>query len=179
MLSEGLHQAKVSDIAALAKVSTATLYSYFPSKDALFEGVVKAVTKDVEVRLDTYLYERDGDPVEAMARAIVMRLNDPDVRALFRIIAIDGDRYPDIRTTFDTHTRLRAHKAAIELFERLALERRFGSGVAELASRQLLGMLEHEKIILPLLEGENRQARSDEDIARDATQTLRARFAPP
>ena len=177
VLSEGLNQAKVSDIAGLAKVSTATVYAYFPSKVALFQGVVASVTRDVELRLDAYLYKLDGDPVEALARALLMRLNDPSIRGLFRIIAVEGDRFPEIRTTFDTYTRRRAHQVAIELFERMAREGRFEAGMAELASRQLMGMLEHETIILPLLEGESYQPRSDDEIARDATMTLRARFA--
>lgn len=177
VLSEGLNQAKVSDIADLAKVSTATVYAYFPSKMALFQGVVETVTRDVELRLDAYLYKLDGDPVEALARAILMRLNDVSIRGLFRIIAVEGDRFPEIRTTFDTYTRRRAHCVAIELFERLAREGQFEAGVAELASRQLMGMLEHETIILPLLDGESYQPRSDGEIAADAAMTLRARFA--
>lgn len=177
VLSQGLSQAKVSDIAGLAKVSTATVYAYFPSKFALFQGVVESVTRDVELRLDAYLYKLDGDPVNALARAFLMRLNDPNIRGLFRIIAVEGNRFPEIRATFDAYTRRRAHQAAIDLFERLAREGRFEAGAAELASRQLMGMLEHETIILPLLEGESYQPRSDEELARDATMTLRARFA--
>ncbi|WP_454718977.1 TetR/AcrR family transcriptional regulator C-terminal domain-containing protein [Caulobacter segnis] len=122
-------------------------------------------------------YALDGDPIETLARAFLMRLNDPAIRALFRIIAVEGDRFPDIRKVFDTHTRRRAHHAAIALFERLANERQFEPGAAELASRQLMGMLEHETIILPLLEGQDYAARHDEQMARDATRTLRARFA--
>lgn len=177
LLSEGLNQAKMSDIARVAKVSTATVYAYFPSKKALFQAVVDAVAKDVQIRLDAHLYALDGDPIEALARAFLLRLNDPDIRALFRIIAIEGDRFPDIRSAFDAYTRNRAHQAAISLFEQLSAEGRFEPDTAELASRQLMGMLEHETIILPLLQGEDYQARADVDIARDAAQTLRARFA--
>ncbi|WP_454762342.1 TetR/AcrR family transcriptional regulator [Caulobacter segnis] len=177
VLAEGLSQAKMSDIATMAKVSTATVYAYFPSKDALFLGVVEDVARDVETKLDAYLYALDGDPIETLARAFLMRLNDPAIRALFRIIAVEGDRFPDIRKVFDTHTRRRAHHAAIALFERLANEGQFEPGAAELASRQLMGMLEHETIILPLLEGQDYAARHDEQMARDATRTLRARFA--
>jgi len=50
VLADGLAQAKMSDIATEAKVSTATVYAYFPSKDDLFRAVVEAVSVDLEVR---------------------------------------------------------------------------------------------------------------------------------
>jgi AcrR family transcriptional regulator len=177
VLTEGLAQAKMSDIATEAKVSTATVYAYFPSKDALFHAVVEAVAKGVEARLDGQLYDLDGDPIEALAKAFLLRLNDHDVRAMFRIIAIEGDRFPEIRTLFDSCTRSRAHQAALELFEQLASQGRFEAGAAELASYQLMGMLEHETMILGVLKGDAYRQRDNGEIARDAAKTLWARFA--
>jgi AcrR family transcriptional regulator len=177
VLTEGLTQAKMSDIAAEAKVSSATVYAYFPSKDALFHAVVEAVAKSIELRLDAELYNLDGDPIEALARAFLLRLNDQDIRALFRIIAIEGDRFPEVRAMFDAHTRGRAHEAALDLFNRLAQQGRFEPGSAELASSQLMGMLEHETIILGVLRGETRRRRDDGEVAREAAKTLWARFA--
>jgi AcrR family transcriptional regulator len=177
VLTEGLTQAKMSDIATEAKVSSATVYAYFPSKDALFHAVVEAVAKSIELRLDAELYNLDGDPIEALARAFLLRLNDQDIRALFRIIAIEGDRFPEVRAMFDAHTRGRAHEAALDLFNRLAQQGRFEPGSAELASSQLMGMLEHETIILGVLRGETRRRRDDGEVAREAAKTLWARFA--
>lgn len=176
VLADGLAQAKMSDIATEAKVSTATVYAYFPSKDDLFRAVVEAVSVDLEVRIAVNARDLDGDPVERLARVFMGRLNDHDLRALFRIMAVEGDRFPEIRAVFDDHTRLQAHKVAVSLFERLAEAGRFASGVAELASRQLLGMLEHETLILAVMRGDGDRARPDDDIVREAAATVWARF---
>lgn len=178
LLAEGLTQAKMSDIATEAKVSTATVYAYFPSKDALFRAVVDAVAADVEVRLPLQARDVGDDPIERLALTFLDRLNDHDIRALFRIMAIEGDRFPEVRAVFDAHTRLRGHRVAVELFERLAAEDRFEPGVAEIASRQLLGMLEHETLVLGVMQGDGHRTRPDADIARDAARTLWARFGP-
>lgn len=177
ILAEGLAQARMSAIATEAEVSTATLYAYFPSKDDLFRAVVNKVATDVGERMNHALHAPDGDPVEAMAVAFMEPLTNPDLRAVFRILAVEGPRFPDVLASFDTLTRLRAHKAAIVLFERLAAEGRFAAGVADMASRQLLGMLEHETLVLGILHGDDAlPVRDPVKIAREAVTTLRARF---
>lgn len=177
VLAEGLDPAKMGAIAAEAKVSTATVYAYFPSKDELFRAVVQQVAGDIEAELLDDLHAPDGDPIEKLAIAIMGRLNDPDLRALFRIMGKQGRRFPEALAYFDAHTRLKAHQSAVALFERLAAEGRFAQGVAEMASRQLLGMLEHETLILSTFLGDDSPGPLDaREVAREAVMTLRARF---
>lgn len=177
VLAEGLDQAKMSVIATAAGVSTATVYAYFPSKDDLFRAVVERVAGNIEVELLEALHAPDGDPIEKLAMAIMGQLNDPDLRALFRIMGKQGRRFPEALAFFDTHTRLKAHQSAVALFERLANEGRFTHGVADMASRQLLGMLEHETLVLGTFNGNDEPGPRDAaEIAREAVKTLRARF---
>lgn len=177
VLAEGLDPAKMSAIATEAGVSTATVYAYFPSKDDLFRAVVEKVAGNIEVELLEALHAPDGDPIEKLAMAIMGRLNDPDLRALFRIMGKQGRKFPEALAFFDTHTRLKAHQSAVTLFERLAKEGRFTHGVAEMASRQLLGMLEHETLVLGTFSGTDAPGPRDAaEIAREAVKTLRARF---
>lgn len=177
VLAEGLDQAKMSAIATEAGVSTATVYAYFPSKNDLFRAVVESVAIDVDTRMDAALHTPDGDPIEVLAMAFMEPLNNPDLRAVFRIMAVEGPRFPDVLATFDAHTRLKGHQAAVALFERLAAQGKFAAGAADTASRQLLGMLEHETIVLGIMRGDDTPARRDPlKIAREAVKTLRARF---
>ncbi|MBO9543630.1 TetR/AcrR family transcriptional regulator [Caulobacter sp.] len=177
VLAQGLDQAKMSAIATAAGVSTATVYAYFPSKDDLFRAVVKKVAGNIEVELLEALHAPDGDPIEKLALAIMGRLNDPELRALFRIMGEQGRKFPDALAFFDSHSRLKAHQSAVALFERLAREGRFTHGVAEMASRQLLGMLKHETLVLGILNGtDDPGPRNAAEIAREAVKTLRARF---
>lgn len=177
VLAEGLDQAKMGAIATEAGVSTATLYAYFPSKNDLFRAVVEKVAIDVDNRMETALHTPDGDPIEQLALALMDPLNNPDLRAVFRIMAVEGPRFPDVLATFDAHTRLKAHRAAVAVFEKLAAEGRFTAGVAETAARQLLGMLEHETIVLGIMRGDDAApSRDPGKIAHEAVMTLRARF---
>lgn len=177
VLAEGLDQAKMSAIATEAGVSTATVYAYFPSKNDLFRAVVESVAIDVDTRMDAALHTPDGDPIEVLAMAFMEPLNNPDLRAVFRIMAVEGPRFPDVLAAFDAHTRLKGHRAAVALFERLAAQGKFAAGAADTASRQLLGMLEHETIVLGIMRGDDTPARRDPlKIAREAVKTLRARF---
>jgi AcrR family transcriptional regulator len=177
VLAEGLDQARMSAIATEAGVSTATVYAYFPSKNDLFHAVVETVATDVKTRMDAALHTSADDPIEVLALAFMEPLNNPDLRAVFRIMAVEGPRFPDVLATFDAHTRLKGHRAAVALFEKLAAEGKFAAGAAETASRQLLGMLEHETIVLGIMRGDDAPAHRDPvKIAREAVMTLRARF---
>nr|WP_295109823.1 TetR/AcrR family transcriptional regulator [uncultured Caulobacter sp.] len=177
VLAEGLDQAKMGAIATAAGVSTATLYAYFPSKNDLFRAIVEKVAQGIDTRLDTALHTPDGDPIQTLATALMAPLTDPDLRAVFRILAVEGPRFPDVLATFDAHTRLKAHQAAVALFERLATEGKFAAGAAETAARQLLGMLEHETLVLAIMRGDDAPAPPDPvGIVREAVMTLKARF---
>lgn len=177
VLAEGLDQAKMGAIATAAGVSTATLYAYFPSKNDLFRAVVEKVATDVDTLMDTALHKPDDDPIEQLALAFMQPLNNPDLRAVFRIMAVEGPRFPEVLATFDAHTRLKGHRAAVAVFEKLAAEGRFAAGVAETAARQLLGMLEHETLVLGIMRGDDAApSRDTAKIAREAVMTLKARF---
>lgn len=177
VLAEGLDQAKMGAIATEAGVSTATLYAYFPSKNDLFRAVVEKVATDVDTLMDTALHTPDDDPIEQLALAFMQPLNNPDLRAVFRIMAVEGPRFPEVLATFDAHTRLKGHRAAVAVFEKLAAEGRFAAGVAEMAARQLLGMLEHETLVLGIMRGDDAApVRDPTKIAREAVMTLKARF---
>ncbi|WP_454758790.1 TetR/AcrR family transcriptional regulator [Caulobacter segnis] len=177
VLAEGLDQAKMGAIATAAGVSTATLYAYFPSKNDLFRAVVEKVATDVDTLMDTALHTPDDDPIEQLAQAFMQPLNNPDLRAVFRIMAVEGPRFPEVLATFDAHTRLKGHRAAVAVFEKLAAEGRFAAGVAETAARQLLGMLEHETLTLAIMRGDDTASgRDSAKIAHEAVMTLKARF---
>lgn len=178
-LAEGLAQAKMADIARRAQVSTATLYGCFASKEELFRAVVEDVAAQAADRMLIDADDTAGDPIERLANAFMERLTDPDIRGFFRIMAADGRRFPKLLAFFDRHTHQRGYDAAVSLFDRLAREGRFADGQADTAARQLIGMLEHETLILGILYGDDAYLGRDQgEIAREAVRTLRARFTP-
>ena len=71
---DGYLDARTTDIADQAKVAAGTFYSYFTSKEEIFEAVVESVEEDM---LHMHVRERVG---ESDARALICAANDEYLR---------------------------------------------------------------------------------------------------
>ena len=82
-----------------------TLYRHFPSKEALFEGLVTAMCEYMReglenatpANIDKPIAKRLADELRAFTSALI----EPDVLALYRLIVADGWRFPDLSRVFD------------------------------------------------------------------------------
>lgn len=104
-LQRGYAATSMSQIAALAGGSKATLYHYFPSKQALFFAVVQAES----ARTLNHLFE--GAALGGELRADLMKLAErflhlmlsEDLVALYRLITAESGRFPEIgRVAYET-----------------------------------------------------------------------------
>jgi TetR/AcrR family transcriptional repressor of mexJK operon len=105
MLRDGLGGTTLDRVAAEGGIAKMTLYRHFPSKEALFEGLVTAMCD----------YMREGfenAPLADMGKSGANRLADelraftsvliePDALALYRLIVADGWRFPDVARVFE------------------------------------------------------------------------------
>lgn len=154
-LDKGFGRATINETARLARVSSATVYIYFETKDRLFE----AVTAAAMAPFDTVFAQTEGaagDPqtvLTGMALAYFGFLTDPAVRGLYRIIVAEADHRPDLaeRAYGAAHTTLGA-----------VLRRRLVQFDADgalrvpdpaMAARLFQGMVEHTALSIPLLRG--------------------------
>jgi AcrR family transcriptional regulator len=82
-----------------------TLYRHFPSKDALFEGLVTAMCDYMREGLENAPLPASDKPaadrLTEELRAFTAALLDPDALALYRVIVADGWRSPDLARVFD------------------------------------------------------------------------------
>ena len=105
MLRDGLGGTTLDRVAAEGGIAKMTLYRHFPSKEALFEGLVPATCESMREGLenapaaDTHkpIATRLGDEL----RAFVLALIEPDGLALYRLIVADGWRFPELARVFD------------------------------------------------------------------------------
>jgi len=82
-----------------------TLYRHFPSKEALFEGLVTAMCEYMReglenappANVDKPAAKRLADELRAFTSALI----EPDALALYRLIVADGWRFPDLSRVFD------------------------------------------------------------------------------
>jgi TetR/AcrR family transcriptional regulator, mexJK operon transcriptional repressor len=105
LLRDGLGGTTLDRVAAEGRISKMTLYRHFPSKEALFAGLVTAMCEDMRAglenatsaNLDKPAAKRLADELRAFTAALI----EPDALALYRLIVADGWRFPDLSRVFD------------------------------------------------------------------------------
>ncbi|MDB6176727.1 TetR/AcrR family transcriptional regulator [Paracoccus sp. Z330] len=114
---DGYSGASVDDIARAARVSKATLYSYFPEKAAMFQEVIlqtleeTAIQTPIRIAADCKAHE--GVP-ELTRQIAAWQLSRPAI-SLQRLIIAESTRFPDIARRYhaiiDTilHDAIRTH----------------------------------------------------------------------
>lgn len=113
-LEHGFAATSMSAIAADCGGSKTTLWSHFPSKEALFQAFLDRLVGDFSEALDQALLTSGG--MEAVLRrfgsVFVAKILSEDARALKRLIAAEGHRFPELAAAFyeggprKTRTRL-------------------------------------------------------------------------
>ena len=105
LLRDGLGGTTLDRVAAEGGIAKMTLYRHFPSKDALFEGLVTAMCDYMREGLENAPLpagdKAAADRLTEELRAFTAALLDPDALALYRVIVADGWRSPDLARVFD------------------------------------------------------------------------------
>lgn len=99
-IDKGFTTARIDDIAVRAGVSKGLVYVYFPSKEALFEAVVRTAVVPI---LDTVaaMIEADDstpapDQLRMMIATVYRELVLTERRRLLQLIIAEGSRFPEI-----------------------------------------------------------------------------------
>ncbi len=105
LLRDGLGGTTLDRVAAEGGVSKMTLYRHFPSKEALFEGLVTAMCEYMREGLENAPAADIRQPgpkrLAAELRAFTSALIEPDALALYRLIVADGWRFTALARVFD------------------------------------------------------------------------------
>jgi AcrR family transcriptional regulator len=100
-LEHGFMDTSMDAIARRAAVSKATLYAYFPTKEALFASLIKAECEAVDegfVVPDLSMGLKEA--LRAFARRYCEIFRDGISAAFFRVIAAENGRFPDLCALF-------------------------------------------------------------------------------
>ena len=105
LLRDGLGGTTLDRVVAEGKISKMTLYRHFPSKEALFEGLVSSMCEYMRAGLENAPSAKVDKPATKRLadelRAFTSALIEPDALALYRLIVADGWRFPDLSRVFD------------------------------------------------------------------------------
>jgi TetR/AcrR family transcriptional repressor of mexJK operon len=118
-LREGYGLASIDKVASEAGVSTRTIYERFKNKADLLAAVItRLVDRDVATAFATPDLDR-LDPQEALtviAQTITGRVRDPGSVALFRIVATEAQRFPELAEKMRAGTKRRMENAIANYF---------------------------------------------------------------
>jgi len=105
LLRDGLGGTTLDRVAAEGKISKMTLYRHFPSKEALFAGLVTRMCEDMRDGLENApvadIHKPASERLADELRGFTSALIEPDWLALYRLLVADGWRFPDLARVFD------------------------------------------------------------------------------
>jgi len=101
-LDKGFERTSVADIVALAGGSRSTLYDMFGNKEGLLRAMVEEETTAISDTIGPaeLALEFSEDGLVELAGRFVHAILAPRAVAVFRILATEGERLPDIATSF-------------------------------------------------------------------------------
>jgi TetR/AcrR family transcriptional regulator, mexJK operon transcriptional repressor len=121
LLRDGLGGTTLDRVAAEGGVAKMTLYRHFPSKEALFEGLVTAMCGSMREGLENAPSADMNKPIANRLadelRAFTSALIEPDALALYRLIVADGWRFPEVARVFDRSGMRVIRRRIAELLE--------------------------------------------------------------
>ncbi len=98
-LRDGFETTRVEDIAAAAGISKATVYLYFPSKQALLESIIRRSLGAIPDEVGLAVLPFADDPAKALKGALAIfadRLSEPRNSAVPMLILREALRFPDL-----------------------------------------------------------------------------------
>jgi len=101
-IDHGYAGTTMSGIACALGGSKGTLWSYFPSKEELFVAVMDRLTKDFRDQISLILNpEHDLETaLRRFCREFVAKVTSPEGIALYRLVASEANRFPEIGRIF-------------------------------------------------------------------------------
>lgn len=142
-LKKGFAATSMSEIAHLLGGSKGTLWSYFPSKEALFGAVIREVSDEVSKSLEECLRpHHDLDrTLHAFAHRFAEQLDSPTMISLLRVVAAELERFPDLGRILFIDGVSRIAKRLSRYFQEEMAAHRMRDDDPDEAARQFFSLL--------------------------------------
>lgn len=120
-VEKGFAQTRVEDIAARAGLSKGAVYLYFPSKEAILEGLVRRAVLPIANHALDMLDHFEGDPrivITMIMKLVVSKLTEPKLFAIPRIIMREVVHFPELAQMYRREVLDRVIPVVETLFRR-------------------------------------------------------------
>jgi AcrR family transcriptional regulator len=98
-IEKGFAATRVEDIAKRAGISKGAVYLYFPSKEAIIEGLIRRAIVPIATQVLGLAQAYEGDPRPAISmamRAVGHKLSDPCLLAIPRLMMREMINFPEL-----------------------------------------------------------------------------------
>jgi AcrR family transcriptional regulator len=141
---KGYAAARVEDIAKRAGISKGAVYLYFPSKQAIIEGLVRRTVTPIVMGALENIRTYEGHPrelVRMVGQMLASKLSDPKVLAVPRLIMREIANFPELAEMYRTEVLDQAIPVVTEIIRRGIEQGYFRPVDPELTIRSLVGPL--------------------------------------
>jgi AcrR family transcriptional regulator len=102
-IEKGFAATRVEDIATRAGLSKGAVYLYFPSKEAILEGLVRRAVLPIANNAVAFLETYSGDPrlvIGTVMKMVAGRLSDPKMAAIPRLLMREIIHFPEFAAMY-------------------------------------------------------------------------------
>jgi AcrR family transcriptional regulator len=141
-VEKGFSATRVEDIAARAGLSKGAVYLYFPSKEAILEGLVRRAILPIANNALGFLENFSGDPrivITMVMKMIAGRLHDPKLVAIPRLLIREMIHFPEFAQMYRREVLDRVIPAVTQLIKNGVAEGYFRPVDPELTIRSIIG----------------------------------------
>lgn len=141
-MERGFAAARVDDIAAAAGISKGAVYQYFPTKQAIFEALVRRAVGPLVDEAVSASSKRLEDPAKVLAglvHAIAGRLKDPTRAAVPLLVIAEAATFPELAEYYRKVVIDRAFIAFSALFDEAVARGQFRAIDSAIGLRCVMG----------------------------------------
>lgn len=102
-IERGFPQTRVEDIARRAGLSKGAVYLYFPSKEAILEGLVRRAVLPIADQALDFATHHDGDPrlvITMLLKLLAARFSDPRLLAIPKLVLREAASFPELAVMY-------------------------------------------------------------------------------
>jgi AcrR family transcriptional regulator len=143
-VERGFAQTRVEDIATRAGLSKGAVYLYFPSKEAILEGLVRRAVVPIANNALGFLENYSGDPrlvIGTVMKMVAGRLTDPKTIAIPRLLMREIVHFPEFAQMYRREVLDRVIPAVTQLIRNGIAEGYLRPVDPELTIRSIIGPL--------------------------------------
>ncbi|WP_158615458.1 TetR/AcrR family transcriptional regulator [Acidipila sp. EB88] len=164
-MEKGFDATSMVEIARAAHASKETFYRYFPTKSDLFRAVILRRAHEFAVEMSALLvsYEAPVEALTAFGKFVLGRILAAEAMGLLRILAMERERFPELRAIFHDQGPARVHGALAAYLAEQVARGKLRAMNPQTAARQFFDLCAAEMMMRVMRMGEK---PSSDEIAQ-------------